>query len=401
MQKKRKNKPNWIKVMQRILIYLCSVAMVSALCYLKGFAMAKCLSYTVLIGIGIGIVFVMAAFFEETGRLDYDNKNHMGRFYGIWIVALLFAMGFSFLPTSGWPYLFLFVLLALYSNAVLGVVAGIVLLSVSIMLSGAAMSIFALYMFAGLVGIGMFSGLDENYKIGFPLAVSGMMLFVSLTAGIVLFENSKLKLELFIIPFMNVVISVILLIVILKIFSATVIFKYRDIYLEISDMEYILMSRLKEQSKDDYYKVLHTAYFCDRISRRLQLNADACKTAGYYHLLGTLTEHQSWEEIASICTQHKFPEPVVQILEEYLSKEVVIRRKETAVLLMSEAVISAILHLLRENKNSALDYNHIIETVFKAKLQTSKFDSCELTLQELHTMKSIFKEEKLYYDFLH
>lgn len=401
MQKKTKKQPNWIRILQRVLIYLLCVAIFAGLCYLKGFQMAERLSYTVLLGIGMSIVFVLAALFEEKNMLDYDNGKHIGRFNIIWLISFLFACGFSFLPTAGWPYLSLFVLLALYSNVVLGLVSGIVLMAVSVLLSGAPFTIFALYLFAGLVGISMFSKLDENYKIGLPLSVSGMMLLVALTAGIVLFENSKLKLELFIIPFMNVVISIILLIIILKIFSSTVIFKYRERYLEITDPEYLLLVQLKEKSKDEYYKALHTAYFCDRISRKLNLDADACKSAGYYHILGSLTENQTWEEMNELCSQHSFPEPVVRIMEEYLHQGVCIKSKETAVLLMSEAVISAILHLLHETPNTKPDYNHVIETVFKAKLQTSKLNFCELTLEELHMMKSIFKEEKLYYDFLH
>lgn len=401
MLKKKRNKPNWINILQRVIVYLCSVAFFGALCYLKGFEISECISYTILIGIGVGIVFVLAALFEEKDLLNYDNTEHLSRFYLIWIVSLFFAMGFSFLPTSGWPFLCLFVLLALYSNTILGIVSGIVLLLISILLSGAAMTVFILYLFAGLVGICMFSKLDENYRIGLPLTVSSMMLLTSLTAGIVIFENSKLKIELFIIPFLNVVISTILLLIILKVFSTTVIFKYRDIYLEITDPEYELMVLLKDKSKSDYYKVIHTAYFCDRISRRLNLDANACKTAGYYHVLGVLTEHNNWEETSSLCLAHKFPEPAVAVLEEYLNADIRINRKETAVLFMSEAVISAILHLLHEGKQETIDYNQVIDMVFKTKMQTSKLDYCKLTMEELHTMKTIFKEEKLYYDFLH
>lgn len=401
MQKKKRNKSNWIKVLQRILVYICSVAVFAALCYLKGFELDIMLSYTVLMGVGVGIVFVVAALFDEKNMLKYDNGQHLERFYFIWLVSMCFSIGFSFLPTTGWPFLFLFVLLALYSNTVLGIISGIVLLTISVMLSGASMSIFVLYLFAGLVGICMFSKLDENYRTGLPLLVSAMMLLLTLTAGVVLFENSKLKIELFIIPFLNVVISTILLIILLKVFSATVIFKHRDAYLEITDPEYTLMVQLKDKSKAEYYKVLHTAYFCDRICKRLHLDSDACKTAGYYHIIGCLTEHQTWEEISDLCVQHKFPNPAIDLLNEYLNDETVMKQKETAVLFFSEGVISSILYLLHHDNGSKMDFDQIIETVFKTKLATGKLDANSLTLDELNTMKNIFKEEKLYYDFLH
>ena len=40
-----------------------------------------------------------------------------------------------------------------------------------------------------------------------------------------------------------------------------------------------------------------------------------------------------------------------------------------------------------------LDYDQIIDTVFKTKLQTGKLDLSYLTLEELNTMKTIFKDE--------
>ena len=401
MQKRKRNKPNWVKITYRIIIYLCSVFLCGLIFFLKGFDFTRCLSYTVMMGVGTGIVFVMMALFEEKNLLNYDNKSHVGRFYLIWMISLGFSIGVSFLPITGWPYLFVFVLLSLYSNTLIGMASGIMLLSVSVILSGADINVFLLYLFAGLVGIVMFSKLDENYRIGFPLMVSSMMLLTTLTAGSVLFENSKLKLELFVIPFLNVVISTILLLVLLKVFSATVIFKYRDIYLEITDPEYMLMVQLKEKSKADYYKVIHTAYFCDRICKRLGTDSDACKTAAYYHIIGQMTEHQRWEEIFHLCIEHRFPTPAIQILEEYLNPDCIVQKKETAVLLFSEGVISSILYLMHNEDKTKLDYNQIIETVFKTKLQSKKLDHCILTLEELNLMKNIFKEEKLYYDFLH
>ena len=61
-----------------------------------------------MMGVGTGIVFVMMALFEEKNLLNYDNKSHVGRFYLIWMISLGFSIGVSFLPITGWPYLFVF-----------------------------------------------------------------------------------------------------------------------------------------------------------------------------------------------------------------------------------------------------------------------------------------------------
>ena len=47
-----------------------------------------------------------------------------------------------------------------------------------------------------------------------------------------------------------------------------------------------------------------------------------------------------------------------------------------------------------------LDYNKIINTIFKKKLESGIIDNSSISFGELQEMKKILVEEKLYYDFL-
>ena len=90
---------------------------------------------------------------------------------------------------------------------------GISFLTFSVLLAGADVSIFALYVLTGLLGACLFSRLDEKYRIALPLFVSLSFLFAAETACVVLFANETLKWELFLIPALNVIISLILLLI--------------------------------------------------------------------------------------------------------------------------------------------------------------------------------------------
>lgn len=59
-----------------------------------------------------------------------------------------------------------------------------------------------------------------------------------------------------------------------------------------------------------------------------------------------------------------------EILKEYLLPDRIVRRKETAVLILSDAVTAAIIHLLAADKTRNLDYDKIIDSVFKIKLDS-------------------------------
>lgn len=88
-----------------------------------------------------------------------------------------------------------------------------------------------------------------------------------------------------------------------------------------------------------------------------------------------------------------------EILKEYLLPDRIVRRKETAVLILSDAVTAAIIHLLAADKTRNLDYDKIIDSVFKIKLDSGVLSQCLISMKEITQMKKIFKEEKLYYDF--
>ena len=143
---------------------------------------------------------------------------------------------------------------------------------------------------------------------------------------------------------------------------------------------------------------MHTAYFCERIAKKLSLDAEAAKTVGYYHRIGVLLEENTWEKVQEKIESYAFPPKALEILKEYVDKNTAKKQKETALLIMSNAVISTILYFLARKQE--MDYDQIIDAVFKKKLGTGILNDCDITMAEITAMQKLFKEEKLYYDFL-
>lgn len=376
-----------------------SVLLVCFFSYVKAYAAADIIRNTVLTGIGSFLVLFILAQARQDKSFSYDNESHGLRFLIVYVLCLAVSVACGFLPSSGWPFLVIFVSLSLFSNTLTGVACGSLFLMVSILLSGCGMEIFSMYFVCGFLAAALFRHLNDTGKAGVPLTVSLLFLFTAETAVIVLYTNESLKWELFLIPFMNVIISLILLLIVLKIFYSVVIYLHRDRYMEINDPECPLFAELKAYSKEEYYLAMHTAYFCERIARKLSLDAEAAKTAGYYHRIGILTEENIWENVQKITQPYHFPPHAQEILKEYVDKDTQKKKKETAVLIMANTVISTILYLL-SHKQEEMDYDRIIDTVFKKKLETGILKENEISMAEISVMKKLFKEEKLYYDFL-
>lgn len=350
---------------------------------------------------GTGAFLTCFLFLSEKDRLSEKNTPPARTccFVISYGICLAVSLCCAFLPPAGWPFLVVFVMMSLFCGFLPGICGGISFLTFSVLLSGADVGVFALYALTGLLGACLFSRLDEKYRIALPLFISLSFLFAAETACVVLFANETLKWELFLIPALNVIISLILLLILLKVYSGMEIFKYRIKYLEINDQEFELLVNIKEKDKNAYYRAVHAAYFSERIAQALSLDADAAKTAAYYANAGILYKEPE-KDLEDAFVSYGFPPYARQLLQELTGKNTGIRHKEAAVVYMADAVISSILYLFEKKQDTKTDYAAVIETVFQKKWESGSLKNSELTFAEWNRMKKIFKEEKLYYDFL-
>lgn len=355
---------------------------------------------TVMVFAGTGIVSYAYLLSEATGLFIYRNEGKYGMFAFAYLGCLAAAVFFPYLPVTGWPFLVLFVFLGVFSNGITGIAAGSVCLLLAVNFSGGDMSVFWLYFISGLAGILLFCNLNDDFLVGLPVIISLLVLILCLTANVILFSKEQLSTEQFLIPAINVMICCILLLIILKAFSSSVIHKDQEKYMEINDPECPLLVQLKSLSKEEYYHAIHTAYLGDRIAKRLQLDDAAVKACGYYHRIGKLKGENTWENVSAVCEEYHFPANAKKILKEYVDGSEKVVSKETIIVLFADCIVSSILYLFKKDPKAQLDYKQLIDTVFKKKLETDELWGNEISLAQLYEMKKIFVEEKLYYDFL-
>ena len=354
----------------------------------------------VMVLTGTGVVIFAFSMSEINGMFIYRNEGKYSRFTLMYLGSLIAAVFLPYLPVKGWPFLVIFVLLGVFSNGVTGVVAGSACLLMAVNFSGGGFAIFWLYFISGVVGVLVFSRLDDEFHVGIPMFISLSILTLCLTANVILFSSEKLSLGQFLIPLVNLMICYILLLVSLKMFSSAVIHRNREKYMDINDPEFPLLVQLKEMSKEEYYHAIHTAYLSDRIARRLGFDDAAAKACAYYQRIGKLKGENTWENVSAICNEYHFPPNTKKILKEYVEESEKIVSKETVVVLFADCIVSSILYLFEKDPKAELDYEQIVDTVFQKKLETDELWGNEISLAQICEMKKIFIEEKLYYDFL-
>lgn len=394
-------KENKLFRLQEAAIILFTIIVSGVASWLYGKNVYEIVKMIILIMIACGCMFFVIEVSRQKQLFLYDNAENFHRFTFLYLFFLAAVAVLPLLPECGWPYLVIFVSLMLFSDQLIGMCAGSTLLLLTVLLSKSdSADIFIIYFLCGVTGGIMFSYLTESFKVGLPLLISLLMQFLGLCIHEVLMVNESLHIQMFMIPLGNIMICLILLMIVLRYFSFTVINKTRDIYMDINDPECPLLVKLKEHSKDEYYHAIHTAYLCDRIAKKLGLNDAVAKAGGYYHKIGILKGESSWENAKEILEENQYPEMVLNILKEFLDKQEKIIMKETVVLLMADTVISSISYLFSKDSSAKIDYEKLVQAVFKKKTEGGLLNSSSISIGELEEMKKILTEEKLYYDFL-
>ena len=332
-------------------------------------------------------------------NLEYDNKYHPIRFLVVFIICFFVSMGMVFAPTSTWVFLSIMVVLSMFSNPIIGLTSGNLLLLVTASLSSSStMYVFFLYFMIGLLGISFFRNLDLDFQVAGPMVLSGIASFVLQAAYIVIFENQPISFVTLFMPILNLFINMVLLVLILKYFSGLSMYILQDKYSDINDQEFPLMVELKSQDKDTYFEAIHTAYLAERIALKLNMNDKAVKGCCYYYKIADKIIPSEDGSGTTIMDYYDFPQDMKDLIEE--CKNGIYGSKESCVVLTSNKVIKSILLAGKDFKDKKIPYNSIIDFIFDKFYNSDILNNCDISIRELRIMKNTYIEENLYYDFL-
>ena len=385
-------------------LFLFTGAFVFAFSFIVGKSYEAVLRNTIVSMLAAGTVLFMIR--DANGRgpdgFSYDNYYRKSRFIVVFAGMVVLSCVLSLVPNEFWPYMSMFVILALFSNSEIGMIAGISFTTISVMLeeNGSYGELF-MYVLAGAVAIALFRDLKENTAIGLPVFISLLMQAVLIIAYNVLFQNRTFSINILILPILNLMLNLIILLVFLNMFGVYVIRKSNDMYMEINDAAYPLLVKLKEKDKDEYFRAIHTGYLAERIALGLGFNDRAVKACAYYHRIGVLDGGLKWADVEHYYVDNSFPIEAIESLHEYIDPpKGCIKSKEALAVQLSETVIASIMYLIKQNKDAKIDYDKLIDNLFDKKESSGELKDYAVTFMEYDRMRAILKKEKLYYDFL-
>lgn len=399
---KKKEETSWQKVLLAVAMFVVSIPSigVSAYLYEKSFRDIFILLIIVTACFGMAIF----SFFQSNifQALHYDNGSHLSRFVLTFLMGTAAACLLPLLPDAGWILPAAALALTLFSNTVTGLTAYAGLLSVCAYFASTDMLTFLLYFLTGVLFAVLFERLDNDYRTNAPMSAAMVVYVVEIAAKVVLQSHGMLTADELVVPIMNVFVTFILMLVILRFYCAVVIDKEKGRYLRINDQEYELLAKYKEEDKQTYYNAIHTAYFAEKTARLLHMDVDVAKNGGYYHRIIVLECKKHGKSLEEICQLNKFPSEAVRLLQEYNYKSRPMKMRETVAVYLADCVVSSIMYLIGKGDMSKqnIDYGKIATGIIRRKIESGIFNRSDISMADLGGIDKIYTGEKLYYDFL-
>lgn len=398
----RKEEAKWQKACVMIGMLLLSVSVTSASAYYYGKAWREIFLLMIISIIGYGSVIFSMIQSDINNNLHYDNGQHYTRFSLIFITGVLCSCIFPLLPSTGWVFPTIALALTVFSNLITGIVAYSGMLGCCVYLANEDSLVFLLYFIVGIIFSVLFDRLDKEYKTGIPTFTAILLYGIIMLGNVVLTSQGVMDIEMFMIPLLNVFITLITLLGVLRFFCAVTIDKEKGQYLEINDQEFPLLAKYKEEDEQLYYNAIHTAYFAEKIARLCNMDIDLAKNGGYYHKIIVNECKKQNKSLEEFCKDYNFPPAAVKLFEEYHYKPKTLEMRETAVVYLTDAVVSSLMYVIskEENKEKEISYGTIAAAVLKRKTTSGVLNKSNISISDLVEMEKMFTGEKLYYDFL-
>lgn len=329
----------------------------------------------------------------------YYIRVHLYRFVIVFAICTFIAILQTQYTYLLWLYFPICVILTMLSDMQTAIGSFFYLLFLQALISDMEPMFFLSAALIGVITIILFGNLDESFCFAMPFAVSA--LFQAMLSLLLYFAlNKTITFDALLFTAIQLFVGFIIVSLFLKILSHFILHKDRDRFQELNDPEYVLLTELKKRNPKEYYHAIHTAYFCEKIAKKIGANDMLAKAGGYYHKIGRLRGDKNLKNILEIAHEHGFPPVLLELLKEYCGKNTPPRSKEVAIVIFADAMVSSVMFLFENDKNAKLDYERIVNVVFQKQLESGMLKHCDITMEELTIMQRIFVEENIYYDFL-
>lgn len=153
-----------------------------------------------------------------------------------------------------------------------------------------------------------------------------------------------------------------------------------------------LLRKLKQASESIYEHALRIGDLSYRAAKEVGADELLAKAGGLYHEIGKLRGKNYIEEGLAIAEEYSFPKELRAILKEHNIKYGKPSSVESAIVMLSDNIISTIEYIAK-SENKKYPASKIIDNVFQLRMDKGTFDEVNLSLKDFKVLKAFYEKE--------
>lgn len=332
-------------------------------------------------------------------RVAVDNEGAVYFIYAYLsglVLSLLSGFCYEFIMPIAAPA----VLIGILGGPVSGISALLLFTGISTLVLYESGLYFFYFFFTGFILL-MFFALDREVHVPSAICTTFSIGTVIFYACSVLSER-KLSPENVVFPFIGLVFSFIIILVMSPKIYENVLDKYENFLSSILDPEYELLQRLKKENRKEYDRMIHSLHLTNILLERMGLDRLKTNGTGYYCRIGVLRgENENVaEKSLSMLHEREFPVEIIDGILEYYDLKGKRLSRESAAVIASNMMINRIYEAKEQNPGEKIDYDPLVTGVMKEFTGEKRVLQSDLSLNDLNIISETFRKQAFYYDFI-
>lgn len=165
--------------------------------------------------------------------------------------------------------------------------------------------------------------------------------------------------------------------------------------LEITKENHPLLEQLSQEAPKLYRHCKEVAELSKKAAKSVGANADLAYAGGWYHEIGRLEGKNYVECGEAMAKEYRFPKEVIEIIRQHNYKFELPRSEESAIVMLSDNIISTI-NYLKSTGQTGITKEKVIENTFTVRFNKGTLDESGITLQKFNRLKHFYMLELIF-----
>ncbi len=163
----------------------------------------------------------------------------------------------------------------------------------------------------------------------------------------------------------------------------------------IMDRQYHLQKMIEKYSSVDYDHALRVSRLAAKVAGELGADEKLTMAGGFYYRIGKLEGEPFIENGVRIAQQNCFPERLVQILEEYNGINRAPRTLESAIVQISDMIVTKFDLLDKDTFSAGWNRDIVIYQTMNEKSSEGLYDHCGLSMNQFLKIRELLVKEEI------